>query len=55
MSDTNNLQRVHFTAPANRKDGYLNVLLITTGSVASIKAPLIVTELKKVGFYYACK
>jgi phosphopantothenoylcysteine decarboxylase len=55
MSDMNNLERAHFTASANRRDGYLNVLLITTGSVASIKAPLIVTELKKVITYYPCR
>ncbi|EIN12658.1 flavo protein [Punctularia strigosozonata HHB-11173 SS5] len=34
-----------FVASAERTDGAVHVLLITTGSVASIKAPLIVSEL----------
>lgn len=34
-----------FKASSNRRPGYLHVLLITTGSVASVKAPLIVEEL----------
>ncbi|KIM89466.1 hypothetical protein PILCRDRAFT_95273 [Piloderma croceum F 1598] len=34
-----------FVADAERKEGFAHVLLITTGSVASIKAPLIVSEL----------
>jgi len=38
----------NFTAAENRREGYTHVLLITTGSVASIKAPLIVEELLKV-------
>jgi phosphopantothenoylcysteine decarboxylase len=37
-----------FVAENERTDGYTNVLLITTGSVASIKAPLIVSELLQV-------
>ncbi|KAH9976746.1 flavoprotein [Lactifluus volemus] len=37
----------HFTAAANRREGHTHVLLITTGSVASIKAPLIVEEFLK--------
>ncbi|KAI0299004.1 flavoprotein [Multifurca ochricompacta] len=37
----------HFTAAVNRLEGHTHVLLITTGSVASIKAPLIVEELLK--------
>ena len=37
-----------FTAAANKREGHTHVLLITTGSVASIKAPLIVEELLKV-------
>jgi phosphopantothenoylcysteine decarboxylase len=37
-----------FTAAANKHEGHTHVLLITTGSVASIKAPLIVEELLKV-------
>src|SRR5258708_16481384 len=37
-----------FTAAANKCEGHTHVLLITTGSVASIKAPLIVEELLKV-------
>ncbi|KAF9480241.1 flavoprotein [Pholiota conissans] len=35
----------HFFAELSRRPGYTHVLLITTGSVASIKAPLIVKEL----------
>ncbi|KAI0699955.1 flavoprotein [Cerioporus squamosus] len=35
----------NFVAENERKDGYTHVVLITTGSVASIKAPLIVAEL----------
>ncbi|KAJ6631218.1 flavoprotein, partial [Mycena sp. CBHHK59/15] len=34
-----------FVAEAERTPGYTHVLLITTGSVASVKAPLIVKEL----------
>ncbi|KAF7300676.1 flavoprotein [Mycena chlorophos] len=34
-----------FTAETERADGFTHVLLITTGSVASVKAPLIVEEL----------
>jgi hypothetical protein len=37
-----------FIAAENRLEGHTHVLLITTGSVASIKAPLIVGELLKV-------
>jgi len=40
-----------FTAAANKREGHTHVLLITTGSVASIKAPLIVEELLKVSNY----
>ncbi|KAF8487063.1 flavoprotein [Russula ochroleuca] len=36
-----------FTAAANKREGHTHVLLITTGSVASVKAPLIVDELLK--------
>ncbi|KAI0270742.1 flavoprotein [Gloeopeniophorella convolvens] len=36
-----------FLAAANKREGFTHVLLITTGSVASIKAPLIVEELLK--------
>jgi len=36
-----------FTAAENRVDGGFHVLLLTTGSVASIKCPLIVQELLK--------
>ncbi|KZS93546.1 flavo protein [Sistotremastrum niveocremeum HHB9708] len=35
----------NFVAAEERKDGYLHIVLITTGSVASVKAPLIVSEL----------
>ncbi len=41
----------HFTAAGNRREGHTHVLLITTGSVASIKAPLIVEELLKVSYH----
>ena len=34
-----------FVAESERKPDFTHVLLITTGSVASIKAPLIVLEL----------
>ncbi|TDL27438.1 flavo protein [Rickenella mellea] len=34
-----------FKSSSNRRTGHLHVLLITTGSVASVKAPLIVEEL----------
>ena len=34
-----------FIAANERVDGYTHVLLITTGSVASIKTPIIVSEL----------
>jgi hypothetical protein len=37
-----------FTAAANKREGHTHVLLITTGSVASVKAPLIIDELLKV-------
>jgi phosphopantothenoylcysteine decarboxylase len=37
-----------FVAENNRTAGHLHVLLITTGSVASVKAPLIVAELLQV-------
>ncbi|KAH9177308.1 flavoprotein, partial [Lactarius sanguifluus] len=37
----------NFTAAENRREGHTHILLITTGSVASIKAPLIVGELLK--------
>lgn len=37
-----------FVAETERVPGYTHVLLITTGSVASIKAPLIVKELLSV-------
>ena len=37
-----------FVAEKERKPGYTHVLLITTGSVASIKAPLIVSKLLSV-------
>src|SRR5258708_3125962 len=37
-----------FEATSNRVAGHLHVLLITTGSVASVKAPLIVEGLLEV-------
>jgi len=42
------MDRGIFEASSFKKSGYLHVLLITTGSVASIKAPLIVGELLQV-------
>jgi len=51
MSETRRRARtpsfVPFEADAERVPGSLHVLLLTTGSVASIKAPLIVSELQK--------
>ena len=41
-----------FVADQSRAEGSVHVLLITTGSVASIKAPLIVQELLSVGFLH---
>lgn len=43
-----------FIAEAERKPGFVHVLLITTGSVASVKAPLIVEELLSVGLHFSC-
>lgn len=40
-----------FVAESERLEGHTHVLLITTGSVASIKAPLIVSELLRVSNY----
>lgn len=37
-----------FIAEEERSEGYTHVLLITTGSVASVKAPLIVQSLLQV-------
>ena len=42
---------VSFVSENERKEGYTHVVLILTGSVASIKAPLIVSELLKVCRY----
>lgn len=41
-----------FVAENERKQGFTHVVLILTGSVASIKAPLIVSELLTVGPIY---
>lgn len=38
-----------FIAQNEREEGFTHVLLITTGSVASVKAPLIVKQLLQVG------
>lgn len=38
----------HFEASQSRMTGFAHVLLITTGSVASVKAPLIVEQLLRV-------
>lgn len=43
-------QKPMFIAEAERKPGFVHVLLITTGSVASVKAPLIVKDLHTVSF-----
>ena len=40
-----------FVAGTERSKGFTHILLITTGSVASIKAPLIVSELMTVSFF----
>ena len=37
-----------FVAQNEREEGFTHVLLITTGSVASVKAPLIVKQLLQV-------
>lgn len=42
-----------FVADAERIPGYINVLLIATGSVASVKVPLIVEELLTVRDFIA--
>lgn len=42
----------HFVAESERSPNHTHVLLITTGSVASIKAPLIVEELLKVSLFH---
>jgi len=39
------MSKQSFVAASERKEGFTHVLLITTGSVASVKAPLIVSEL----------
>ena len=36
-----------FTAAENRRPGYTHIVLIATGSVASVKVPLIVEEFLK--------
>ncbi|KAH8108658.1 flavoprotein [Phellopilus nigrolimitatus] len=41
------MERTHFEAAVARVPGGVHVVLITTGSVASVKAPLIVQELLK--------
>jgi len=43
---------IKFTAAANKREGHTHILLITTGSIASVKAPLIVEELLKVSTVY---
>lgn len=43
-----------FEAATARLPDYVHVVLITTGSVASVKAPLIVKELLQVGFLCCC-
>lgn len=37
-----------FIAAENRTEGYVHIVLISTGSVASVKVPFIVDELLKV-------
>ncbi|EJC98833.1 flavo protein [Fomitiporia mediterranea MF3/22] len=41
------MSATHFEAASERVEGAVHVLLIATGSVASVKAPLIVSELLK--------
>ncbi|VDB90203.1 unnamed protein product [Peniophora sp. CBMAI 1063] len=43
------LAKRFFTAESSRREGYTHILLMTTGSVASVKAPLIVEELLTYG------
>ena len=47
MSDKRPSKRA-FVAQNEREEGFTHVLLITTGSVASVKAPLIVKQLLQV-------
>ena len=47
------MTKAPFVAKSERTHGYTHVLLITTGSVASIKAPLIVSELLKANIYFS--
>jgi phosphopantothenoylcysteine decarboxylase len=51
-NDQLELLTMSFVAEKERTEGHTHVLLITTGSVASIKAPLIVSELLKVCMLY---
>jgi len=44
-----------FVADKNRAEGSVHVLLIATGSVASIKVPLIVQELHSVSLLARCE
>jgi phosphopantothenoylcysteine decarboxylase len=44
------MSRRQFNAEKERSAGYTHVVFITTGSVASVKAPLIVSTLLQVRF-----
>lgn len=48
MTDNSQAAPYHFISAEERTEGFTHVLLVATGSVASIKAPLIVAELLKV-------
>jgi phosphopantothenoylcysteine synthetase/decarboxylase len=45
------MSALKFTAAANRTPGHLHIVLIATGSVASVKLPFIVEELLKACHY----
>ena len=45
MQRSDQVTKQQFVAESERTEGFTHVVLITTGSVASVKAPLIVSEL----------
>lgn len=48
------MANIAFVSDKERKEGFTHVVLILTGSVASIKAPLIVSELSAVSIQSIC-
>ena len=50
LTSSPNLPSMAFIAKDERKPNCTHVLLVTTGSVASVKAPLIVQELLRVRY-----